>query len=102
MSLFNVHANWFPVDGKVKFVEHRDGNFYKVWLPKASEENEHADIMLTTPDGVDIREHQRAYTLTDVNRKTASAHNLVFHHEPNGPASRWALTDRKASCRERV
>ena len=54
MSLFNVHANWFPVDGKVKFVEHRDGNFYKAWLPKASEENEHADIMLTTPDGVDI------------------------------------------------
>ena len=54
MSLFNVHANWFPVDGKVKFVKHKDGNFHKAWLPKASEENEHADIMLTTPDGVDI------------------------------------------------
>ncbi len=22
MSLWNVHANWFPVDGKVKFVKH--------------------------------------------------------------------------------
>ena len=54
MSVFNVHANWFPVDGKVKFVKHKDGNFHKAWLPKASEENEHADIMLTTPDGVDI------------------------------------------------
>ncbi len=54
MSLFNVHANWFPVDGKVKFVEHKDGNFHKAWLPKASEENEHADIMITTPEGVDI------------------------------------------------
>ena len=27
MSLFNVHANWFPVDGKVKTVAHHDGNF---------------------------------------------------------------------------
>lgn len=54
MSLTNVHANWFPVDGKVKFVKHRDGNYHKAWLPKASEENERADVMLTTPDGIDI------------------------------------------------
>lgn len=54
MSLFNVHANWFPVEGKVKFVHHQDGNYHKAWLPKASEENEHADVMITTPDGVDV------------------------------------------------
>lgn len=54
MSLFNVHANWFPVDGRVKLVHHQDGNFHKAWLPKASEENEHADIMITTPDGTDV------------------------------------------------
>lgn len=54
MSLFNVHANWFPVDGKVKFVNHRNGNYHKAWLPKASEENEHADVMLETPGGADI------------------------------------------------
>ena len=54
MSLFKVHANWFHVDGKVKKVEHKDGNFHKAWLPKASEENEHADVVITTPDGVDI------------------------------------------------
>lgn len=54
MSLWNVHANWFPVDGKVKFVKHVDGNYHKAWLPKASEENEHADVMITTPAGVDV------------------------------------------------
>lgn len=54
MSLFNVHANWIPVDGKVKFVKHRDGNYHKAWLPKASEENERADTMITTFDGTDI------------------------------------------------
>ena len=54
MSLFNVHANWFPVDGHVKHVHHQNGNYHKAWLPKASEENEHADIIITTPDGKDI------------------------------------------------
>ena len=54
MSLFNVHANWFPVDGKVMFVEHFNGNFHKAWLPKASSENEHADVMIETPEGHQI------------------------------------------------
>ena len=54
MSPFNVHANWFPVDGKVKSVKHHDGNFHKAWLPKASEENERADVMIETPEGVDV------------------------------------------------
>ena len=54
MSVFNVHANWFPVEGKVKFVRHEDGNYHKAWLPKASEENEHADIMIETPDGTEV------------------------------------------------
>ncbi len=59
MSLFNVHANWFPVDGKVVSVVHKDGNFHKAWLPKASEENEHADVMIETPEGEEcyIDEH---------------------------------------------
>ena len=60
MSLFNVHANWFPVDGKVKFVSHHNGNYHKAWLPKASEENEHADIMITTPEGEDVLVRQIA------------------------------------------
>ena len=54
MSLTNVHANWFPVDGRVKFVRHRNGNFHKAWLPKASEENERTDTMITTEHGVDV------------------------------------------------
>jgi len=60
MSPLNVHANWFPVDGKVKFVHHQNGNYHKAWLPKASEENEHADIMITTPEGEDILVRQIA------------------------------------------
>ena len=54
MDLWNVHANWFPVDGKVKLVHHQNGAFHKAWLPKASEENEMADTIITTDSGVDV------------------------------------------------
>ena len=60
MSLFNVHANWIPTDGKVKLVRHHDGNFHKAWLPKASEENERSTVVITTPDGTDILVRQIA------------------------------------------
>ena len=54
MSPFNVHANWYPVDGRVKFVHHQDGNYHKAWLPKASEENEHADVMIEADNGQNV------------------------------------------------
>ena len=38
----------------MKTVHHQDGNYHKAWLPKASEENERADIMITTPNGIDV------------------------------------------------
>ena len=60
MSLFNVHANWIPVDGTIKYVCHYDGNFHKAWLPKASEENERCTIVIETPDGTEILARQVA------------------------------------------
>lgn len=60
MSLFNVHANWIPVDGTVKMVRHYDGNYHRAWLPKASEENERSTIVITTPEGQDILVRQVA------------------------------------------
>lgn len=54
MSVINVHANWFPVDGTVSTVQHHKGNFHLAWLPKASEENEHSDVMITTAEHGDV------------------------------------------------
>ncbi len=54
MSLWNVHANWFPVDGKVISVKHQNGKWHKAWLPKASEENERADTLIETADGTRV------------------------------------------------
>ena len=35
MSIFNVHANWFPVNGTVKHVSHQNGRFMAAYLPKS-------------------------------------------------------------------
>jgi phosphatidylserine decarboxylase len=60
MSLFNVHANWFPVNGAVKYVKHHDGRFQAAYLPKSSSENERSTIVITTNYGVDILARQIA------------------------------------------
>ncbi|MEE1288730.1 MAG: phosphatidylserine decarboxylase family protein, partial [Bacteroidaceae bacterium] len=60
MSLFNVHANWVPCDGKVKLVRHHDGRFKAAWLPKASTENERSTVVITASTGQDILVRQVA------------------------------------------
>lgn len=51
MNVNNVHINWYPVNGKVKYVEHHDGHFKKAYLPKSSELNENTTILIERPDG---------------------------------------------------
>ena len=60
MSITNVHANWFPVEGTVKMVAHHNGNFYKAWLPKASTENERSTVVIETPEGHEVLVRQVA------------------------------------------
>lgn len=60
MSVTNVHANWFPVEGVVKLVRHHNGNFHKAWLPKASTENERSTVVIATPSGHDVLVRQVA------------------------------------------
>ena len=60
MSIFNVHANWFPVNGTVKHVSHQNGRFMAAYLPKSSTENERSAVVITTKQGVDVLARQIA------------------------------------------
>lgn len=60
MSITNVHANWYPVDGTVKYVTHHNGRFMKAWLPKASTENERSTVVIETPEGDTVMARQIA------------------------------------------
>lgn len=63
MSIFNVHANWFPVNGTVKYVSHQSGRFMAAYLPKSSTENERSTIIITTRSGVEVMARQIAGAL---------------------------------------
>ena len=60
MSPFNVHANWYPIEGKVLVSEHQDGYHKGAWLPKSSTENERSLVVIETPNKVQIAVRQIA------------------------------------------
>lgn len=60
MSPFNVHANWYPIEGKVLVSEHQKGRHRAAWLPKSSSENERSLVVLETDNGVQIAVRQVA------------------------------------------
>lgn len=51
MSPFNVHANWFPIHGRVLESLHHNGRFVAAYLPKSSTENERSTVVMETLDG---------------------------------------------------
>lgn len=54
MSPLNVHANWFPADGRVDYIRHHSGRFLSAYLPKASTENERCTIGIICENGQKI------------------------------------------------
>ena len=63
MSVLNVHANWYPVDGEVQ--------------PKSSTENERSTVVIHTPEGHDVLVRQVA---------GAIARRIVTYAEPGEQA----------------
>ena len=54
MSIFNVHVNRIPHEGRVKAVNYYPGKFFSANLNKASNYNEHNAIFVETEDGKNI------------------------------------------------
>jgi len=51
MDFFNVHVNFWPVDGEVRYYRYHPGKYMLAYLPKASELNEHTSVGMTTRYG---------------------------------------------------
>ena len=60
MSPFNVHANWYPVEGKVLRSEHQNGRHMGAWLPKSSVENERSLVVIQTHNAIPVMVRQIA------------------------------------------
>mgnify|MGYP001286415893 CR=1 FL=1 len=63
MSVFNVHANWYPIAGKVIKTEHHNGRHMAAYLPKSSHENERSTVVIETPAKTQILVRQVAGAL---------------------------------------
>ena len=51
MSPLNVHINWLPMGGIVKYVKYHPGRYLVAWHPKSSTENEHTTIVVENENG---------------------------------------------------
>ena len=54
MNVFNVHANWYPVDGKVVSSHYHSGRFRAAYLPKSSFENERSAVLIKSESGAAV------------------------------------------------
>ncbi len=63
MSVFNVHANWYPTPGKIVYYTHNNGRFMAANLPKSSTENERSTVVIETQGKTKILVRQIAGAL---------------------------------------
>jgi phosphatidylserine decarboxylase len=63
MSPTNVHVNWFPISGLVKYFKHHHGNYFVASHPKSSHLNERTSVVIGTKDGIDVMYRQIAGTV---------------------------------------
>ena len=78
MSILNVHANWFPVNGEVVYINYHPGRFMAAYLPKSSTENERSTVVIRTPEGQNVLMRQIA---------GAMARRIVTYARPGDEAS---------------
>jgi phosphatidylserine decarboxylase len=85
MSVNNVHVNWIPVPGIVKYFKHHNGHFMAAYLPKSSTDNERATTVIQMADGTEILVRQiagavakRIITYPRVNSRVTQQNELGF------------------------
>lgn len=54
MSPLNVHANYFPISGLVKYVKYHKGLFLVAWHPKSSTDNERSTFVVQHSSGQEV------------------------------------------------
>jgi phosphatidylserine decarboxylase len=79
MSPLNVHANWVPCEGVVKYAKYHKGLYLVAWHPKSSTENERTSIVIEHPNGKEVLFRQIA---------GAVARRIVYYVKPGDHVDR--------------
>ena len=72
MSGFDVHVNWYPFDGTIRYTKYHEGKYMLARHPKSSEKNERSSIVLEKEKGKDVLIRQVAGIM---------ARRIVFYSE---------------------
>ena len=51
MDFFDVHTNFWPMDGEISYYKYHPGKYLLAFLPKASEKNEHSSTVIRNEHG---------------------------------------------------
>lgn len=51
MDFFDVHTNFWPMDGEISYYKYHPGKYWLAFLPKASEKNEHSSTVIRNDHG---------------------------------------------------
>ena len=51
MYFFDVHTNFWPMDGEISYYKYHPGKYLLAFLPKASEKNEHSSTVIRNEHG---------------------------------------------------
>ncbi len=54
MSPVNVHVNWFPINGTVKYYKYHPGKYLVAWHPKSSTLNERTTVVVENSEGIAV------------------------------------------------
>lgn len=74
MSGFDVHVNWYPFDGIIRYTKYHEGKYLLARHPKSSEQNERSSIVLEKEKGKDVLIRQVAGIM---------ARRIVFYSKIN-------------------
>ena len=74
MSPLNVHANFNPISGLVKYVKYHPGLFLVAWHPKSSTDNERSTVVVEHENGQEVLFRQVA---------GAVARRICYYVKPN-------------------
>jgi phosphatidylserine decarboxylase len=74
MSPLNVHANFNPISGIIKYVKYHKGLFLVAWHPKSSTDNERSTVVTQHKNGKEILFRQVA---------GAVARRICYYVQPN-------------------
>ncbi len=82
MSITNVHINWYPINGIIRYVKYHAGKYLVAWHPKSSDLNERNSIVIANhKHEIMVRQvagfvARKIYSTAKIDQKAEQGHEI--------------------------